>query len=227
MHYLILLILVLAIILGPQWWVKYVLNRYNKRPEKNFPGNGRELAVHLLHRFQLEHVKVEADSRGDHYDPVARAVRLTPDKYEGRTLTAITVAAHEVGHALQHHADEPLFRWRTRLARAAVAGQRLGSFLLFASPILAVVGRAPILGVISIISAFLIMGLGIVVQLLTLPVEMDASFNKALPLLKNGYLDESQYAAAKKILRAAAWTYVAASLAGLMNFWRWMQVIRR
>ena len=69
--------------------------------------------------------------------------------------------------------------------------------------------------------------MGVVVQFITIPVEMDASFNKALHLLKNGYLEKSQYAAAKQILRAAALTYVAASLAGLLNFWRWMQVLRK
>ncbi len=71
------------------------------------------------------------------------------------------------------------------------------------------------------------MGLGLVVQLVTLPVEWDASFNKALPLLKDGYLEEHQIRPAEQILRAAAITYVAGSLAGLLNFWRWMQVLRR
>lgn len=227
MHYLLLLILLLAFILGPQLWVQQVLTRYNRKPEKNFPGNGGELARHLLNKFGLDHVKVETDDRGDHYDPVRRAVRLTTDKFNGKTLTAITVAAHEVGHALQHHAEEPLFAWRSRLSVAAIWGQKLGSFMLFAAPILAIATRAPILGLISIAGAFLVLGLGILVQMLTLPVEMDASFNKALPLLKDGYLDETQYPAAEKILRAAAWTYVAASLASLLNFWRWMQLLRR
>jgi hypothetical protein len=64
-------------------------------------------------------------------------------------------------------------------------------------------------------------------HLLTLPVEIDASFNKALPLLTKGYLLPRQIPAARSILRAAAWTYVAASLASLLNFWRWMALLRR
>ncbi len=67
----------------------------------------------------------------------------------------------------------------------------------------------------------------VVIQLLTLPVEIDASFNKAMPILKSGYLTQKQVPAARAILRAAAWTYVAGSLAGLLNFWRWLAVLRR
>jgi len=69
--------------------------------------------------------------------------------------------------------------------------------------------------------------MGIVVQLATLPVEGDASFGKALPILRSGYIDEQKYPAARRILRACALTYVAASLAGLLNFWRWMRLLRR
>ncbi|WP_456377978.1 zinc metallopeptidase [Thiolapillus sp.] len=227
MAYLLLIILLLAIIVGPQWWVRRVLNRHHQHPEENFPGTASELARHLLNQFGLEHVRVETTDQGDHYDPKERSVRLTPDKFNARTLTAITVAAHEVGHALQHHANEPMFAWRSRLVMATIWGQCLGSFLLFASPLLIVFARAPSVGMVSFAGAFLLMGTGILVQLITVPVEMDASFNKALPLLKNGYLKESQYGAARQILRAAAWTYVAASLAGLLNFWRWMRVLRR
>jgi len=227
MVYLILILLLLTAIFAPQWWVQHVLDRYNRWPEANFPGTASELARHLLNRFGLDQVRVEATDKGDHYDPTARCVRLTPDKFDGKTLTAITVAAHEVGHALQHHAGEPMFAWRNRLIMATLWGQRLGSFLLFATPLLIALTHVPAVGIISFLGAFLLMGMGVLVQFITIPVEMDASFNKALPLLENGYLEESQYAAAKKILRAAALTYVAASLAGLLNFWRWVQVLRR
>jgi len=67
----------------------------------------------------------------------------------------------------------------------------------------------------------------LVVQLITLPVELDASFKKALPILEYGYLDENQKKPARKILKAAAWTYVAGAMAGLLNFWRWLAVLRR
>ena len=227
MIYLLVLLLLLAAIFLPQLWVQRVLARYNRTPEPNFPGTGGELARHLLGRFGLDHVAVETTESGDHYDPAARCVRLTPDKFDGRTLTAITVAAHECGHALQHAGGEAMFTLRSRLAVSAVWAARLGSFLIFVAPMLGLLTRAPSPALVSVLGGFLIMGFGVVVQLVTLPVELDASFRKALPVLEAGYLEPGQVPAARRILRAAAWTYVAASLASLLNFWRWMTILRR
>jgi hypothetical protein len=227
MIYLIAIILLLLLVYGPQLWVGQVLERHNRTAEENFPGSGGELARHLLDRCNLQEVKVEVTTQGDHYDPGARAVRLTRDKFEGKTLTAITVAAHECGHAYQHAAAEPLFLLRTRLAKISILAQRIGSLLLFAAPFSVLMTRLPSAAFFNISGAFLIMGFAIAMHLLTLPVEIDASFNKALPLLTKGYLLPRQIPAARSILRAAAWTYVAASLASLLNFWRWMALLRR
>ncbi len=227
MHYFILLTLLLLIIYLPQYWVKYILQKHNQQDEKNFGGTGGELARHLLDRFDLQHIKVGVSEQGDHYDPVSSSVQLTRDKYEGKTLTAITVATHECGHALQHAAKEPLFMLRSRLAHLSVWAARLGSFLLFTAPFLVMVTRVPSVAVLNITGAFLIMGFGLVVQIITLPVEIDASFKKALPLLETGYLNKQQIPTARRILQAAAWTYVAGSLAGMLNFWRWLAVLKR
>jgi len=220
MHYLIILSVILLFIFFPQYWVKKVLQQYNRRDEDNFTGTGGELARHLLDRFDLQHIKVEITETGDHYDPEANCVRLTKDKFDGKTLTAITVATHECGHALQHAGREPLFMLRSRLAHLSVWAARLGSFLLFSAPFLVIITKAPSVAILNITGAFLIMGFALIVQIITLPVEIDASFNKALPLLKTGYLNPQQLPAARKILKAAAWTYVAGSLASLLNFWR-------
>lgn len=227
MGYVVIFLLLLAAIYLPQFWVQRVLARYNREAESNFPGSGGELARHLLRRFGLDEVQVERTDSGDHYDPSTRCVRLTSDKYDGRTLTAITVAAHECGHALQHAAAEPLFLLRSRLAVFAVWAARIGSFLIFAAPVFALVSRAPSPALISVLGGFLVMGFGVLVQLITLPVELDASYRKALPVLEAGYLEPEQVPAARRILKAAAWTYVAASLASLLNFWRWLAILRR
>ncbi|MCG7873296.1 MAG: zinc metallopeptidase [Candidatus Thiodiazotropha lotti] len=227
MHYVLILTLLLLLLLGPQWWVNRTMKKHSLQDEDNFPGNAGELARHLLDRFSLKDVRVESTDLGDHYDPGDKAVRLSKERMSGRSLTAITTAAHEVGHALQDAANEPMFRWRTRLARFAQFAQRLGSFLLFLAPVASVISRAPAIGMISALAAFLIMGTNVLLQLLTLPVELDASFKKAMPLLKDGYLTTEQYPAAEKILRAAAFTYLSASLAGLLNFWQWIRVLRR
>lgn len=227
MPYLILFVFILLFMYLPQLWVNNVLRHYNQRPERNFPGTGAELARHLLDKMGLPAVSVEVTEQGDHYDPQTKAVRLTRDKYEGKTLTAITVAAHEVGHAMQDGLDEPMFRLRSRLARFAGVAQKLGSFLLFASPFLGLIARAPTVTLVTVLAAFMVMGSGLLVHLITLPVELDASFNKALPMLKTGYLDKTQHHGAERILKAAALTYFAGALAGLLNFWRWVQVLRR
>jgi hypothetical protein len=227
MIYLALLAALLLLLLGPQIWVQWMLSRYNRIAEPNFPGNGGELARHLLDRYSLNKVGVEVTGQGDHYDPLSKKVRLTQDKLSGKTLTAITTAAHEVGHALQDAADEPLFRLRSRLVMFASVAQKVGSFLLFAAPMLTIATRAPSAGLLSALAAFLVLGSNVIVQAVTLPVEFDASFKKALPLLKSGYLTPQQHAGAERILRAAALTYLASSLAGLLNFWQWLRVIRR
>ena len=227
MHWLIILGILLLVLMGPQFWVQYVLKRHNLKDEQNFPGSGADFARHLLMRMGLPEVKVEVTDIGDHYDPETRTVRLTQDKFDRRTLTAITVAAHEVGHAIQHAGDEPWFMWRSRLVTWAGTASQVGSFLLFLIPVLPLLTKVPFTGLIPAVAAFLILGSGLVVQLLTLPVEIDASFDKALPLLESGFLDEKQKAPARAVLRAAAWTYVAGALVSLLNFWRWMQVLKR
>jgi Zn-dependent membrane protease YugP len=191
MIYLSVMVLLLLLVYGPQLWVRRVLERHNREAEDNFPGSGGELARHLLDRCNLQEVKVEITEQGDHYDPGDLAVRLTRDKFEGRTLTAITVAAHECGHAYQHAAAEPLFLLRTRIAKVSILAQRIGSLLLFAAPFSVLITRMPSAAAFNISGAFLIMGFAIVMHLLTLPVEIDASFKKALPLLTKGYLERN------------------------------------
>ena len=227
MHFIVLIILFALLIFGPQWWVRHVLERHNRK-EEDFPGTGGELAQHLIDRLQLEGVSVEvAEGVGDHYDPLSKTVRLTKDKFERRTLTAIVTAAHEVGHAIQDAQQYPPFLWRLRLASVAQTSEKIGSFLLFSVPVLALITRAPGAGLLMFLAAFLTLGLGLVVQFLNLPVEWDASFSRALPILEAGYIKKTQHRAARTILRACALTYVAASMAGLVNFWRWMRIMGR
>ena len=110
MPWLIALVLLFAILLGPGLWVRHVLRRYAEPADRYAAsGTGAEFARHLLDRLQLRDVKVETTPQGDHYDPLARAVRLSAANHDGASLTAVTVAAHEVGHAIQHaivHSDD-------------------------------------------------------------------------------------------------------------------------
>jgi len=227
MPYALLALLLLALVFGPQWWAQYTFRRH-ARPHPRLPGTGGELARHLLDRFGMTDVAVEVTQPGqDHYDPESRTVRLSPDNHDGRSLTAVAVAAHEVGHAIQHRRGDPLLRWRGRLVRWAHGAQRFGAGATLLIPVLAVISRSPAVGLLMLAVGLGSMLLATLVHLVTLPVELDASFNKALPILAEGYLPADELPAARRILRAAALTYLAASLASLLHLGRWLVLLRR
>ncbi len=227
MHLLLPLVLILALIFGPGWWVRNVMSRYSN-PADRYSGTGGELARHLLDRLDLEHVKVEETAEGDHYDPQEKAVRLTPDKLNGCSLTAVTVAAHEVGHALQDKTGFAPLKLRSRLVTMTRPVERLGAGILMAAPFIGMLTRAPSIGLLMIAGGFLSLGASTLVHLVTLPTEWDASFRRALPMLKHGeILHPVDLPHARRLLTAAALTYVAASLASLLNIARWWALLRR
>lgn len=227
MHFILLILLVLAVVFGPQRWAQYTFKRYSK-PLERIPGTGGELAVHLLQRFKMDEVKVEKSERqGDHYDPARKVVCLSLANHDDRSLTAVAVAAHEVGHAIQHHRGEAKLAWRSRLAVLAMVVQKIGAAAMMAMPLVMVISRAPVLGLLMTVIGIGSMFLATIVHLVTLPVEIDASFGKALPLLIEGdYIQPQDIPAVRRILRAAALTYVAASLASMLNLWRWFRILR-
>ncbi|WP_417435621.1 zinc metallopeptidase [Hoeflea sp.] len=220
------LLVVLAAIYGPQYWIGHTMRRHSaERPD--FPGTGGEMAQHLIERLELKGVGVEATDAGDHYDPGSRTVRLSQANYSGASLTAVAVAAHEVGHALQHHRGERGLALRQSLAGLTMMTDRIASIFFIAAPVLAIVLRAPVALLGMAVIGIGLLGIRVVVHLVTLPVEYDASFNKALPLLREGgYLGDEDLAGARSVLKAAALTYVAAALAGLLNLARWIRFLR-
>lgn len=226
MPYAIAIIFVITLLYSSQWWVKYTLNRYATSLD-HLQGTGGELARHLLDRFEMQDVKVEIDDRGDHYDPTDKAVRLSTANFNNKSLTAIAVAAHEVGHAIQHNRKEPLLQLRTNLIKIAAVSEKLGSLAFVLMPVVVGITRVPHLSLIMIGIVILSMFVAVIVHFVTLPVEWDASFGKALPILEQGYIKDDELIAVKKVLRAAALTYVAASLAGVLNLWRWLALFRK
>ena len=227
MHLLLIAGVLLALVFGPGLWVRHVLNKYS-RPEGRYPGTGGELARQLLDGLGLDTVGVEPSDQGDHYDPIEKAVRLTPDKYAGSSLTAITVAAHEVGHALQDRDAYLPLKLRTRLVRIAAPAEKIGAGILMATPLVVLITRLPAAGLLFALGGFLSLGTSILVHALTLPTEIDASFRRALPLLvQGGYLRPEDTRHARRLLTAAALTYVSASLMSLLNIGRWWAILRR
>jgi Zn-dependent membrane protease YugP len=224
MIWIIVFIVFIACIFLPQMWTKRILKKYSSaRPD--FPGTGGELAMHLIKQFDLD-VKLETTEQGDHYDPISKTVRLSSDNFNTKSLTAVATAAHEVGHAIQHKDRMALLMLRAPLAKMAFYVEKLAQLALISTPVL--LGFLPGAAKISIAVAVIGMLASTLVHFVTLPVEFNASFSKALPILKNGeYLSEKDYQASRKILLACALTYVSAALASLLNIWRWLSFFRR
>ena len=227
MYILILLAVLLLLILGPGIWVKRVMKRYSK-PADRYGHTGSETARRLLDALDLRDVTVEPSDTGDHYDPEARAVRLSAGNYQARSLTAVTVAAHEVGHALQHASGFAPLLWRTRLVKWVGPVEKTGALLMMATPLIIGLTRLPLAGLLMLTGGLLTLGASVVIHLLTLPTEFDASFGRALPLLRReDVLYDVDEPHARRLLRAAAMTYVAASLMSLLNVARWIAILRR
>jgi uncharacterized protein len=210
-------LLVLALIVAPQLWITSVMKRHgSQRPI--IPWTGGEFARMLLDGMKLSGVKVEETALGDHYHPLAKSVRLKTEHYFGRSLTAIVIAAHEVGHAMQDATGYAPLQTRTRIAEMADFIHKAGALFIIASPAIAALLRSPGAVFIGLAAAVLMNITAVVMHAVTLPVEYDASFNRAMVVLQHGkFVPESEMGAARHILSAAAYTYVAAALIDLIN----------
>ncbi len=217
-----LLVIVVAVaafflVVLPQLWIHRVMDRHAVERE-DIPGTGAEFARHVLDQLKLNHVKVEQTEMGNHYDPISRTVRLEPRFMSGRSLSAVVVAAHEIGHAIQHAMGLPMFERRIKVAEKAHIFNMIAAGFLFAAPLLVLIGKTPMALVINVVGIVGSIVLSLMTQIATLPVEFDASFKRALPLLQKGrFVRDEDMPAARSLLRAAAYTYVAGLLRTLIQ----------
>jgi hypothetical protein len=219
-------VLLLALIFLPQWWIGRVLREHQKeRPD--LEGTGAELARHLLDQADLRHVKVELTDQGDHYDPTGEVVRLSLPHHDGRSIAALSVAAHEVSHALQHAHGDRIFHLRQTMAPTIIWVERIAQVMFFAIPLTGALIRSPAMIALQVGLVILLMGGRLLMHLVTLPVELDASYRRALPILeRGGFIPAVDLPAARKVLSAAALTYVAAALVSLIDITRLIRVLR-
>jgi len=152
-------------------------------------------------------VVVEETSKGDHYDPDAKAVRLLPQHFGKRSLAAVVIAAHEVGHAIQHAKAYAPFRARSAMWPVVGFASNAWFFLLMIGIF------AQVLGLVQL--AIVLYAVVVLFQLVTLPVEFDASRRALAQINDIGLVVRSESQGARKVLTAAAMTYVAAALAAL------------
>ena len=214
-----------ALMFGPQFWINWTM-RTHARELPNMPGTGGELARHLLDDAGLTEVKIETTkAMGDHYSPDEKTVWLSEENFNGRSVTAVAVAAHEVAHAIQHRDGYLPLLLRQRLVKKIIVVERIGSAVLMATPLVFALTRSPVILLLEIATAIGILASSVVIHIFTLPTEFDASFKKALPVLES-YLPPEELAGARKVLRAAAFTYVAGALVSLLNVGRLLRILR-
>ena len=228
MLYAILALILLLATLLPSIWVRYSMSKHAGEID-DMPGTGGELAEHLLQQLKIDGIKVEQTTvNNDHFDPSVPAVRLSPLNYSGKSLTAIAIAAHEVGHAVQFYRKERVFELRAQYLPTAMRLKKIGIWLIAAAPILGFVVKSPIALLWVLLASLALQLLGALAYLIILPEEWDASFNKALPMLTEGnYIHPHHVEPIRQVLKAAALTYFAGALADLLNIGRWLMVLRR
>ncbi|MBP6789067.1 MAG: zinc metallopeptidase [Candidatus Promineofilum sp.] len=206
--YLILALPGLLLGLWAQMRVKGTFKKYSQvRTTHNL--TGAEIARHLLDNQGLHDVRVE-ETQGflsDHYDPRTRVLRLSPDVYRVPSVAAAGVAAHEMGHALQHSAGYAPLQVRSAIVPVVQFGSSL-------APILILVGFLLRFTTLAWIGVILFAG-AVVFALVTLPVEFDASRRAKALLTQSGIVSAEEASGVSAVLNAAGWTYVAAAIAAI------------
>ena len=171
------------------------------------PFTGLEFGRLVLSDYGLTEVKIEKSLTVDHYDLLEKKVKVTEDRLSKKSLTAISIVCHEIGHAIQHKEKYKALEQRTSLVKNTAWISQIGSsILLIGIPTILATGYYPLVK-ICLLLALLSLLIGIIVHLITLEVELDASFNKALPILIEKVPAE-YHESCRSILRAAAFTYV-------------------
>jgi len=199
-----------AVLLG-LWAQMRVKSTYAEARRQAAPLSGAAAARHILNSSGLQDVGVEqvGGFLSDHYDPRAKVLRLSPEVYQSRSLAAVGIAAHEAGHAIQDAKDYGPLVIRNAAVPAANFGSSAGIILL-------------ILGAVMNFLPLLLLGIGlfgvvVFFQVVNLPVEFNASSRAKAQLVELGIVDRQELKHVDKVLDAAAWTYVAATLQAVLT----------
>ncbi|WJM10250.1 zinc metallopeptidase [Paenibacillus polymyxa] len=213
----VLIIIAFLLSLWAQFRVKGTFRRWSEVPNQNGM-TGYDAARQMLDANGLHDVPIEPvrGTLSDHYDPINRIVRLSEPVYYENSISAVSVACHEVGHAIQHKESYPMLALRHRIFPIVNFASGLAPFLLIAG---------------FIFNAMNLVGIGIIFfsvtvafQLITLPVEFNASNRAREIMVSEGYIRNEEEKGVAKVLNAAALTYVAAALISLLELIRYIGI---
>lgn len=215
------IIIILSMVLGlwAQANVRSTVNKYLRKSGSS-DLSGYEVAEKIMHANGVYDVQIELanGTLSDHFDPRSKKVRLSRDIYYGKSIAAQAIAAHEVGHVLQYAEDSSLIKIRTSILPVAQLGSQMSGPLILLGIFASMTGLLW-LGIIALVFALLF-------QLATLPVEFDASNRALKQMYAHGITDNTTDLGAKKVLKAAAWTYVIAALVALLQIIRLVMIAR-
>lgn len=216
-HLMFVALPMMGLALLAQLWLKSTMSKFSAIPNRQGI-TGAEAAHVILRKAGISDVRVEVSEGflSDHYSPHEKVVRLSPDVYHGRSIASVGVAAHEVGHAIQHATHYAPLAFRSLAVPLASAGSMFG-YITIAIGMMMGNGKVNAIALIGLA----LIGCVALFQLINLPVEFDAS-NRAVALLPQiGILDQQENLGARKVLAAAAFTYVAATIAAVWELIFW------
>jgi Zn-dependent membrane protease YugP len=202
--------------------VRGTFNRWAEVP--NLSGmTGAEAARRLLDINGLYDIPIELvpGTLSDHYDPIHKVVRLSEPVFHGRSIAALSVACHEIGHAIQHKVHYPMLVARHRIFPVVNFSSGVAPFLLIAGFLL---GITTILGSKLALLGIIFFSVAVLFQLITLPVEFNASNRAREAMLSHGFINNEEERGVAKVLNAAALTYVAAALISLLQLLKFVMI---
>ena len=217
---MILLLILFLISFVPMFWLRYVFYKHDKIM-RDMPFDGREFGEIILQEAGIKDVEIVITSSFDHYDVKQKTVNVIESRLTRRSLTSLTVVCHEIGHAIQHHEGYKPLDYRTKAIEiVGWCGKIIGGVSLIAIPFLLSTSGVSFLKLGATLIAAMI-GIGLIIHIMTIGVELDASFNRAMPIIKEK-IPSDYHDACRSVLLAAALTYVAGVATNLLSmrfFW--------
>lgn len=228
MGYIFYFILIMLVPMYFQYKVKSTYNKYSK-VRSTSGKSGQQVAQEILAANGINDVRV-IEGQGflsDHYDPAKKVVVLSPSNFRQPSVAAAAIAAHEVGHAIQHHTGYHFLNLRSSLLPLANLGTSFSYlFIMIGAVLTSISGTGGGLGTMAIYAGVFLMFFAVLFSIVTLPVEFDAS-NRAMKQIQALHIvDEQEYRHAKSVLSAAAMTYVAATAVAVAEFLRFFMMAR-
>ena len=222
---MVFIIFTILIYFAPTLWVKYTLNKHDDELP-NMPFNGLQFGNKILKENSITNVSINGVKNSiDYYNPTTKEVVVESERLEKKSLTSITVICHEIGHAIQDSQNYEPLKKRQEVIKKTKWISKIANILMYIGiPTILATQSFPLIR-ICVIIIFLATVISIFTHIITLNVELDASFNRALPILKKKIPSE-YHDSCNSILKVCAFTYVIAAMTSFLNLRNLLGIIR-